>query len=236
MLLVVALSIFTYYVYQYLTRPTYCMCPAVLLDNVYNTYVYYGGKLIYHGWYFEAWPVPCCDNFPGLIPPITFAQTINETICEYITGITAPPGIINYTCIISRSGNAVIAIPSKIIAQEGRACSIERLLLRFLTYDESGLTTLYGNTRIFIMGIPVIEEFIGSNGIFLSSQEFIVNATRVDNYVIAYISGIELTMNVESVNVRTGITHFVGTITVHYYYSTNVNETNTIIIRLTPRQ
>lgn len=58
MLLVVALSIFTYYVYQYLTRPTYCMCPAVLLDNVYNTYVYYGGKLIYHGWYFEAWPVP----------------------------------------------------------------------------------------------------------------------------------------------------------------------------------
>ncbi len=86
------------------------------------------------------------------------------------------------------------------------------------------------------MGIPVIEEFIGSNGIFLSSQEFIVNATRVDNYVIAYISGIELTMNVESVNVRTGITHFVGTITVHYYYSTNVNETNTIIIRLTPRQ
>ncbi|ADN49902.1 hypothetical protein [Vulcanisaeta distributa] len=122
------------------------------------------------------------------------------------------------------------------MAQEDRACSIERLLLRFLTYDEVGLTTLYGNTRIFIMGIPVIEGFIGSNRVFLSSQEFIVNITRVGNYVIAYVSGIELTMNVESMSVKTGIAHLVGTITVQYYYSTNINETNTIIIRLTPRQ
>ncbi len=138
---------------------------------------------------------------------------------------------------MTHSGNSIIVIPSRIVAQEDRACSIERLLLRFLTYDEVGLTTLYGNTRIFIMGIPVIEGgFIGSNRVFLSSQELIVNMTRVGNYVIAYVSGVELTMNVESMGMKTGIAHLVGTITVQYYYSTNVNETNTIIIRLTPRQ
>ncbi len=179
----------------------------------------------------------CCDNFPGLTPPITFIQAINETNCAQITGITTPPGIINYTCIVAHSGNSIIVIPSRIVAQEDRACSIERLLLRSLTYDEVGLTTLYGNTMIFIMGIPVIEGgFIGSNRFFLSSQEFIVNITRVGNYVIAYVSCIELTMSAESMSVKTGITHLVGTITVQYYYSTNVNETNTVIIRLTPRQ
>ncbi|WP_054842032.1 hypothetical protein [Vulcanisaeta distributa] len=128
-------------------------------------------------------------------------------------------------------------IPSRIVAQGGdRACSIERLLLRFLTYDEAGLITLYGNTRILIMGIPVIEGFIGSDKIFLSGEEFIVNTTRVGNYVIAYVSGIELVMNVYSIGMRTGIAHLVGTITVQYYYSTNVNETNTIIIMPTPKQ
>ncbi|WP_367834453.1 hypothetical protein [Vulcanisaeta sp. JCM 16159] len=39
-----------------------------------------------------------------------------------------------------------------------------------------------------------------------------------------------------SIGVKTGITHLVGTITVQYHYSTSINETNTVIIMLTPRR
>ncbi|WP_243678190.1 hypothetical protein [Vulcanisaeta distributa] len=48
MVITVLMLVSTYYAYQYLTRPMICMCPTVLLNNVYNTYVYYGNKLIYH--------------------------------------------------------------------------------------------------------------------------------------------------------------------------------------------
>ncbi|GAB6948128.1 hypothetical protein JCM16161A_22580 [Vulcanisaeta sp. JCM 16161] len=234
--LVLISSVTTYYAYQYLTKPIYCMCPAVFLNEVYNTYVYYNNKLIYHEWYFEAWPTPCCDNFPGLKPPITFIGIVNETTCIEITGITPPPGIVNYTCMIAHSGNAMIIIPTRIVAQEDRACSIERLLQRFLTYNEMGLGTLYGNTQTLITGIPIIKEFIGNNRVFLISQEFITNTTKASHYLIVYVSGIELKISVESIGIRTGMTQEIGTITVQYYYSTNINETNTIIIMLTPRQ
>ncbi|ADY01391.1 hypothetical protein VMUT_1186 [Vulcanisaeta moutnovskia 768-28] len=233
--LVLSSLVTTYYAYQYLTKPIYCLCPTVLLNEVYNTYVYYNNKLIYHEWYFEAWPTPCCDNFPGLKPPITFNGIVNETTCIQITGITPPPGIVNYTCMIARSGNAMIIIPTRIVAQEDRACSIERLLQRFLTYDKMGLGTLYGSTQTLITGIPVIKEFIGDNRVFLIGQEFITNTTKVGRYLIVYVPGIELDISIESIGVRTGMVQEMGTITVQYYYSTNINETNTIIIEITPK-
>ncbi|GAB6947144.1 hypothetical protein JCM16161A_12740 [Vulcanisaeta sp. JCM 16161] len=74
------------------------------------------------------------------------------------------------------------------------------LINEFLRYNGANLGEGFNGTVRLLMGIPTVRDYIGSGRLILVGEGFITNTTKVGNYLVINVMGIEYTMGVIAQN------------------------------------
>ncbi|WP_054856666.1 hypothetical protein [Vulcanisaeta sp. JCM 16159] len=186
-----------------LSHPRICLCPAAFSADL---VVFNGNEPILNKSLIVG--PPClCAGFRGWSPPsglpfIIGYQVINMQRCSTLTNITAPPGIINYTCyVLSGYGNSPsFLIPIRIFTSPSAINNAKELINEFLRYNGANLSEGFNGTVRLLMGIPTVRDYIDSGRLILVGEGFITNTTKVGNYLVINVMGIEYTMGVITQN------------------------------------
>ncbi len=204
--MVIAAAIASAYLAYEMSRPPICTCPA---GSWVGLIVYEGNKTLLNETLAAGPPCPCA-GLRGWVPPVfmPLQPPLSEQHCVNLTGIAPPPvGVANFTCYIINGASQFI-IPTSVFTSPSGLVSAMALINGFLNYNRLSLDKAFNGTVELLMGIPPVREYVGNGVLTPASEGFIMSTTRVGNYLVINVVGVEYVINVIAPNgTRIGIIH-----------------------------